>query len=368
MDEVEKRYVPRVLKTAAGNKTAAALVLVLAPFACAPPAARPSPPASPAPNTSAPDLCRTVGAAELARTRAAFAEARPKALAARPAGGFNPLPEELPPLFGQCFAHPGGAWLVTLDSMKPGEQWGPSLDVRWSLTHVDDRGARASLAPGRSHDRVVGPDEKNLLVGGEDSLSAELVAFDWDGDGVPEIVPLVRGKDHEGPDFVRGRVFTLKRGAVELYAPAAGLIAEQVADVDHDGLPDLRTRAGFSAPSSGCESGFDATLDGPAWLAHARPDGTFSLGDEVAAREAMKHCPAPPRPLLPAGAEGDAGVMAQAILCARIWGASAEVVLEALEAACPRAPGRGEGCPAGECQDRATLDAWARAAPPLRLR
>lgn len=346
-------------------------LLTLCLAACAP--AAPPGPVKPAPVASTPvyhgDPCLTLGAAEEAKVKTTFGEESKKALAAHPDsahGGINELPTEIPALLGKCIRHDGGAFVVTVDWMRTADQWGPAIDVRWSLTHVDAAGNKVSITPGENEDDLGDAKRANLLVGGEDTLQAEVTAFDYDGDRVPEIAVRLHGHAHEGASWTRGRIYAFKGGKLGVYEPAKNLDFDELIDVDGDGRPDAKTFAGYVDTLTACGSGFEYTVTGPSFIAHSLSNGTFSMTDEVAKAAAKKECPALPKPIVPKGEEGDFETAAKNAICARVWGADTHDILSQLDAACTKVAASGQ-CKAGECAGRSTLDAWTRAAPPLSL-
>jgi hypothetical protein len=210
----------------------------------------------------------------------------------------------------------------------------------------------------------------------------ELVrAFDYDGDGTPELIFTTvheEGAAGEGATAVETFLSLVAlRGDAIVPLPALGAVrfpvrlaetAELAPDIDGDGRPDALTWFDYEIPP-GCFYETGGMLR-PAFALHADPGGRF-LGDDAAALAfARSWCPRPPtRPL----AEVPGRELAAEVICARLWGASADEVGRALDSRCStREP---EGYRAGEeCVDtreRSTCGSWifriAEKAPPLDL-
>jgi hypothetical protein len=152
-------------------------------------------------------------------------------------------------------------------------------------------------------------------------------------------------------------LLTYKNGAIVEY-PGLPKGVRSMEDVDADGRPDL-VYFPYAQPRINSCSRLDLEAAGPAMLAHARPDGTFSLDDDAAVAYARRAC-SPSTP--------EAG-RAPPELCARLSGASAADALAVLRQACKPPAAGDDGCQPveGVCYDYNDRARLLRQAPPLRL-
>jgi hypothetical protein len=245
-----------------------------------------------------------------------------------------------------CVAAPGGAWALPLDAVRLAPIH--TLVASWSVRFV---GARGEVWSRREH---ATPDRSLATIRG---------VFDYDGDGRGEVIlaPTVWGTDTFESDR-RWRMYTARGGAVTPYAPAvAAEPFSGVADVDGDGRPDLLDDETFTT-SMRCspESG---TIEGPTLLVHARPDGTFSRDDAAARAFVARQCPAPPAWLAAVEGESDFARAWFDVACARLWGASAETVVQSLVVALQRPGSR----LTDTCESFRLLAHGAMQRPPLVL-
>ena len=157
-----------------------------------------------------------------------------QALAALAQPGGKAVPEDFKRALhdaARCVETPHGAWGLAISSLTVEDAW---IGGRWSLVYVDASGARFSVSP--SSDHRMGADgeepvtqDANLSldeVGSEVPLAP--VVFDYDGDGEPEAVVVVKMVDYDegvGPSSsFRGRIWTVHAGAIRLYPPARSFI------------------------------------------------------------------------------------------------------------------------------------------------
>jgi len=268
-----------------------------------------------------------------------------------------------PDFIGKCFSTPGGAWVATAQAMEIDSGYG-GFQMRWGLAHVNAGGQSTTVFPSEGA-KPLSADGMNYNSS-PDSYEIELAAHDYDGDGTPEAIVTLSGKHHEGERFSAGRIYTLSKGTVELYAPARDLFFDSVKDADGDGRPDLVVFP-FSTVQESCGSGFGFRVSGPQLLAHARPDGTFSTSDDVAAKAAREACPKNPATVVDKGSEQDTDAAARNVACARIWGTPAAEVKKRIAAEC-KSHKPNASCAEGACLDGKTLQAWAERQPPLVLK
>jgi len=147
------------------------------------------------------------------------------------------------------------------------------------------------------------------------------------------------------------------------YPPAAGLRLVGLVDQDQDGRPDpvVDPHDATVGSAFGWQEGhLPWTL-----LAHALPDGRFSLDDRVARSYARWLCPVAPD--VPNMLDGDPACWAGAVHCANLWGAPAAAVARRLERAC-REPASDEQVAAWCDGSLGTWIEMARRPLPFRLR
>lgn len=188
----------------------------------------------------------------------------------------------------------GATWGVRIDDVTDLEPDAAACPTGWleRVVHVAPDGSEQSMIPPgpggvrNGHRYNV---YKNAPVG--------IVSFfDWDGDGDDEVVV---------QRWNNVFVWTFKKGRIVQYAPAAGLTVDEVKDVDGDGRPDLLVRPFGDAPPTSIEL-----------LAHALPDGAFTVRDALAVQRAQTACPKDE----PVSRDVDDENLANAIACALLWG------------------------------------------------
>ncbi len=277
-------------------------------------------------------------------------------------GGFDPAGAT-----GGCYpAKSGSAWGMVFNS--PRVSGDPSsgnyeLTANWRLIHVDPKGGIVT-APD-SHVFTASP-FGGTAFGGIDSPS---ISYDFDGDGDDELLLLEGTSEHTGSGDFHGSLWTFKSGKIRRYPSAPPVIARPM-DVDCDGRPDLLTDAPFIGEEN-CSSYLHTSVMGPFLVAHSLKDGTFSMSDEVAIRQAREGCGEPPSPFkLDEEADQSPLEALARIRCARLWGKSTATLEREIRAAC-RPPGTDDGCMVhhpGVCMEYQRMLEWARAKPPLVLR
>ncbi len=258
-----------------------------------------------------------------------------------------------------CFEDENGVWMFRAERVSTEPPLDPMtpLSLEWRLVHIDRAWARASIA-----NPLLADDGEELKT--SDFLSFGLdppVLFDFDGDGEMEIFLRVRGHYHEGKSWSASRIFTVKKGAIEEYAPAKGIAIEEMRDVDGDGRPDLLGYGAFDTILSGCCSGFEHRVTGPLLVIHTRPDGTFARDDEVTRGDRATKCASHAGPIVDKNAEWSEDEIAVRIACARLGGSDGRAILKQLDDA--RGPKK-DACDLETCTDRdevrAALGSWAR--------
>lgn len=270
---------------------------------------------------------------------------------------------------GRCRHDGKTAWGLTFDRLTST----PEGFGRFSIVHVDERGHTSTLAPATS--RAIGgePDEQeatgpNLSWSATEKIvPSPPLLFDYDGDGVPEAVVIVR-TEHTTEAGVthamkRGQVWTVRDGRIRLYSSARAFAVESAADVDGDGRLDLATRGPYAdLVVNRCGSGEAYPAVGPLLIARSVPNGGFEW---VRGTRDAGCTRAPDRILAPDPARPafvDSAASARNVACARLWGAAAAPIERQLREGC----GLVGSC--SRCDDAELLVRWARVQPPVRFR
>ncbi len=237
----------------------------------------------------------------------------------------------------ECFPAGRGAWRfraqlehAEIHSCASGED-GPTLPVErgtWSMVYVTPDGRQ--IAPAEA--------ESISLPEGETCETFALPSvgpiFDWDGDGVAEVVVTWEIGQWEAPSEWHRTILTFRDGAVREYAPAHGVRFEDVRDVDGDGRPDLiRPRHCLSLPTGGEDTDDEGCLD---WPARSEADGTFHDDGPAVFASVLRQCPAPGRLVTATASRIDAAATGRAISCARLRGAPLADVQRRILAELPR--------------------------------
>jgi len=274
----------------------------------------------------------------------------------------------------RCVETPRGAWGLTIGALTA---TGDAIGGRWSIVHVDPAGKRVSVFPDATFAVGGGGQEsvtqnQNLEWSGTMRIvPAAPVLFDFDGDGSPEAVVVVRidvvQESGNSVRVLRGRVWTAREGKVTLYGPARELIVEEIQDVDGDGRPDIITHVPYADTTTiQCGSEDAYPVYGPILLAHSLADGTFARADTQAVLFAKRACAILPSPALVDERDRpqiiDFATSARNIACARLWGSDKGALVSEIAARCH---------PINECStcdDKAMLERWANMDPPLRIR
>lgn len=167
------------------------------------------------------------------------------------------------------------------------------------------------------------------------------VAFDFDGDGVPEVA-LLRSvhQDCEGSSALG--IWKIAGANLVPYPLQPGPELVEIRDEDHDGRPDLVTRGAYAGLYDDCR--FDREAAPALFVHHSLPDGSFSSTDEVARAVLRSACPtrAADLPLWDRAELADD--LAHALVCARLWGTPADKLLRRLARQCQRFSEDSEGC------------------------
>ncbi len=273
----------------------------------------------------------------------------------------------------QCVATPGGAWGLHVDALaveRDPDTRAEVLTGTFSLVHVAADGTRASVRPWS--DGVTGPEGNLVCAAGDECVTVgTLSPFDYDGDGEPEVFVRVATERHGAASTAHGRVWSFRDGAVDVYAPSRPWVVAAVRDVDGDGRPDLLTHERYVSEAPGpCGEGAHTAL-GPLLAVHSLADGGFRVDDAAAKRADRERCPrTTDTSVVATTRDGAADVAAtfERVVCARLWGASADAVRRRVEAGARALRAGGQRCAAGAPSDVDVLLEWARQAPPVDLR
>jgi len=273
-----------------------------------------------------------------------------------------------------CVETPGGAWGLTIGALSTTSD---AIGGRWSLVHMDAASGRVSASPDTT--LSIGGGGQELVTQRQNLewsatmriVPAAPVLFDFDGDGNSEAVVVVKTDmmQESGNSFhaLRGRIWTVREGAVVLYEPGRDFIVEEVRDVDGDGRPDIITHEPFAdATTIKCGSEDAYPVYGPTLLAHSLAAGTFSRADATAVAFAKRECAKLPRPVLVDERDRpgivDFATSARNIACARLWGSEKGTLVSEIAAGCHAI----NNC--STCDDKQMLERWATIDPPLRIR
>lgn len=268
------------------------------------------------------------------------------------------------------------AWAIVpeIARLDPG---GARLEGRYALVRYGPGGARAYVYPAipTGDGNAVSEQPVNFVHDPSDSVVtvAAPVLYDYNGDGESEVALVAQSDEHESATRTTGRVWTFTEGGVFLYERAAHLNVSAARDVDRDGRPDLLTHGPYEDDTESCGSGFTQEVEGPLFVAHALPDGSFSTTDQVALGALRTACPSRPAQLVPP--PGDAGMSfeiaqpARNVVCARVWGATEAEVTAMIRRECTDEPLSDEpdAQRCNRCVDAELLGRWARVTPPARL-
>jgi uncharacterized protein YaiE (UPF0345 family) len=265
---------------------------------------------------------------------------------------------KVPEVLGQCWPTRNGAWTMALDDVVRNED---DLEGTWSIGHVDRKGRllAAKLAvfgytfSGATADELVIAEgargDFSLVEANTGRFYAAGTAFDWDGDGEEELLVTASLRKLARTQTM-GRIWTYRAGTIRLYAPTRQLNVLDVKDIDHDGRPDLDVYVGGGAFLSPSMSKWMVT-DPLALVAHSLPDGKFTFRDAAAIEYAKSVCKKP-------GKELSTHIE---VLCARVWGVSADAISRGIQRGCKNA---GSGT---ECEDVDMLNGLATLPVPLVL-
>lgn len=273
--------------------------------------------------------------------------------------------------FNHCEETPDGAWATVLvaPSGAPADDAGSeSLEGLFRLAHVGRDGQRVDVLPRTDRGDGFRVGERDTNWSYHDIARTEMgvwTLFDYDGDGVPEVIVPVSTSVSEQGTNATVLVWKFSSAGLVPYDAAAGFSPVGVEDVDHDGRPDLYTHGHLEGEYNN-SAGVDARLHGPRLVAWSLPWGAFTASSGVALERNRAACPSPPTAYVVHDTAGrELGMTAQNVACARLWGVPSAAIEQALARECPA---RSEQ-PGPTCQEGiAGLRALARATPLADLR
>jgi hypothetical protein len=265
-----------------------------------------------------------------------------------------PDPPEPPEIVDRCAdvlaAYPGSGERRFCKITDAGQLWAVAIDGADAaqVIHEDPSGQRASLTV------PADKDQRDPSWKGEEAA----ILYDFDGDGDPELFFTLVSNGYEIL-VVRSVFVTARGGRVVPYA-AAPKGMKELRDVDGDGRPDALVDVelgGYKGCNFCAESDVRETF-----VAHGRPDGTFSFTDKEARAQVRARCPAPPSGRLVKNDD----ISPETIVCSRIWGVPRAALLARLAAQCAPHAARAAQCE-GPCRYLGLLQMEAALDPPTKL-
>jgi hypothetical protein len=157
--------------------------------------------------------------------------------------------------------------------------------VSWAPAFVERQGAHVVLGPTQT---TSGDPFNTINVPAMASAFGHSQIFDYDGDGIPELLLHAINTYHTSSPKRRLSIWKYTPKGVVRYPGTEGLPVIDVDDVDNDGRPDLVLDLGETPE----DSDRDSSLVPEGWeLAHSLPNGRFSMTDAVCAAYNAEHAP-----------------------------------------------------------------------------
>lgn len=244
-----------------------------------------------------------------------------------------------------CVEGARAMWGVRLATLvrRPQEGDGHPCDeigIEARLVHLDSEGRESSVVPGLAEEWPMEAGPSVLVNLSWSSNIDPPEAFDFDGDGDPEIfIAGNRFDDGEENGETTRELFSFKAGAISTYVPADGIDFDRLEDVDGDGRPDLVGRGAKLDPVTRSKAPI-------IFASHSLLGGRFSSDDAAARTYTRTQCPISPTPVFAPG--WMESKTALDIVCMRAWGVSRDVIEHALDARCHAYeddPGSVDVCP-----------------------
>lgn len=317
---------------------------------------------------------------------------------------------------GQCLPMQHGAWALLFsdyswedETSGLGLKHGEALILSWSLQYVNKhymplvltsdrrRLAVQGVAELGSHFRLEDDwpqSEPNIDTTYDLDIPDSIRLADYDSDGNAEVILRRRRQSLSwDEDWSNDRddsisIYSYRREGGEVHPLHLGVPRypnidfDDVEDVDKDGLPDLIYHPFVAGYFDGCGIGQGLRVEGPALLAHARPDGSFIFDDDVAQQYAKRTCPSrPSQPLVGTIEETDGkqnrffrlqtSNTMKSYACARLYGIPSATLIKDVEQKCALGQDIPKGevtwCDACSRSDVKAASAVASVVPPLRL-
>lgn len=239
------------------------------------------------------------------------------------------------PYFATAFLRDAGRCRRSSDERAWVDELGP---LRVTRDHNDERELRATvrlLSISRTGARVASGSVPQLRSVERTQWWSLVGAHDFNGDGASEAIVERVSTPLRTARSERIVLLEAREGQVLRYRPSLALPAPNaVIDLDGDGGRDLLDTAHFSVfdPRT-----MDFVIEGPAFVAHAQRDGSFSVDDAAAVAFARAQCPSDPSAAIVVRRDGQPAVdleqTVHRIGCARAYGASAEHIVARMLAA-----------------------------------
>ena len=178
----------------------------------------------------------------------------------------------------------------------------------------------------------------------DDHTELQLVAaFDYDGDGVPEVA-IQRSSHLDCESSSSLGIWKIAGATLIPYPLQPRLELVAIRDEDRDGRPDLVTHGAYDGLYDSCRVDREAA---PAiFVHHSLPDGSFSATDEVARTALRSACPTRTADLPVWDREEPADDLTHALVCARLWGTPVDKLLRRLSGQCQSFVDDSDGCAA----------------------
>ena len=243
-----------------------------------------------------------------------------------------------------CVAFKNGAWAYRLDA------WGKPEG------EIDATRVGTFFLTFRGPERAIEGPTFEIAAGRTRSTVDPPFLHDYDGDGTPEVFVRVAMRVPDEAPREQAGLYRKKGDTIERY-PGVPEQPIGLFDQDEDGKPDVFFLPYGTPFVDGCTRR-TRFFRGPTLLAHASPDGTFALVDDVTKAFAKKSCQKAKEEGFPE-------------LCARIMGASEADALALLKKSCAPLAKGADACRAKEkkqCIDFEARAELVKKTPPAILK